>query len=87
MKIIRVYNKPVEKQDWTGFEYTGEIMEVEYENRNGGIQSEGLRVIKGKYTPCGAVRDCGDHYIKANYSSYNRIDKETFAITKDVCDI
>ena len=38
------------------------------------------------WTPYGCVRDCGDHYIKANYSSYDRIEKGTFVITKDVDD-
>lgn len=38
------------------------------------------------WTPYGCVRDCGDHYIIANYSSFDRIEKGTFAITKDVDD-
>lgn len=48
---------------------------------------EGLasRVIfKGKFTH--SVRDCGDHYIIARYSSFDRVDKETLKITEDVED-
>ena len=44
-------------------------------------------VFTGKRTPYGYVRDCGDHYIKAQYSRYDRIDKNTLEITKDVDDI
>lgn len=69
-------------QDWKGFEYTGELMYIQYPGGGDEIQ----RVIKGKFTPHGAVRDCGDHYIKANYSSYTRIDKGTMKLTHDVED-
>lgn len=44
-------------------------------------------VFKGRFTPSGYVRDCGDHYIKAQYSGYDRIDKETLEITENVDDI
>lgn len=44
-------------------------------------------VFTGKRTPYGYVRDCGDHYIKAQYSRYDRIDKNTLEITKDVDDM
>ena len=30
--------------------------------------------------------DCGDHYILARYASYDKIDKSTLAITKDIED-
>ena len=43
-------------------------------------------VYKGKSTHYMSVRDCGDHYIYAGYSFYDRIDKETLVITKDVED-
>ena len=43
-------------------------------------------VFKGRHTPYGYVRDCGNHYIKAQYSRYDRIDKETLEITRDVED-
>ena len=38
------------------------------------------------WTPFGAARDCGDHYIIARYSQYDRVDKKTLAITRDVDD-
>lgn len=43
-------------------------------------------VLRGKYTPVLCARDCGDHFILARYDRYDRIDKETFKITKDVED-
>lgn len=43
-------------------------------------------VFKGKWTRYDTVRDCGDHWIYAGYSSYYRIDKKTFEITNDVED-
>ena len=44
-------------------------------------------IFRGSWTRYGTVRDCGDHYIKANYSSYSRIDKNTLEITNNVEDI
>lgn len=41
-------------------------------------------IFKGKFTH--SVRDCGDHYIIARYSSFDRVDKETLKITEDVED-
>lgn len=38
------------------------------------------------WTPYGAARDCGDHYIVARYSQYDRVDKKTLTITRDVDD-
>lgn len=38
------------------------------------------------WTPTGCARDCGDHYIIARYSSYDRVDKKTLEIVKDVED-
>ena len=45
-----------------------------------------LVVFKGRWTPYGVCRDCGDHYIIARYSRYDRIDKATLEITPDVED-
>ncbi|MCM1124594.1 MAG: hypothetical protein NC416_18620 [Eubacterium sp.] len=86
MKVKRIYREVVEKQDWKGFVYTGEIIEIEYEDSAVGTITNSYRVVKGKFTPYGGIRDCGDHYIKANYSSYDRIDKKTLEIEKDVED-
>lgn len=38
------------------------------------------------WTPTGCARDCGDHYIIARYSSYDRLDKKTLQLTKNVED-
>lgn len=43
-------------------------------------------VFKGSWTRYGTCRDCGDHYIIARYSRWDRIDKETLEITFDVED-
>lgn len=40
----------------------------------------------GNWTPSGCARDCGDHYIVAKYSSYDRVSKKRHKITKDVPD-
>ena len=38
------------------------------------------------WTPYGCARDCGDHYIIARCSRYDRVEKKTLDITKDVED-
>lgn len=38
------------------------------------------------WTPYGTARDCGDHYIVANYSRYDRVEKKTLKVTEDVED-
>lgn len=86
MKVKQIYKKPVVTQDWKDFEYTGEIIEIEYQDQAKRTITNSYRVVKGKFTPYYSIRDCGDHYIKANYSTYDRIDKETLEITRDVED-
>ena len=65
-----------------GFKTTGELLREEW--NDGGSQT--LVVFKGSHTPYGMCRDCGDHYIIARWSRYDRVDKDTMAITKDVED-
>lgn len=43
-------------------------------------------IFIGKWTPYGYCRDCGDHWIIARWSRYDRIDKDTYKVTKDVDD-
>lgn len=43
-------------------------------------------VIHGSWTPYGFIRDCGDHYIIAKYSRYDRISKDLQTITEDTED-
>lgn len=38
------------------------------------------------WTPYGCVRDCGDHYILAEYDRFDSLDKKTMKITHDVGD-
>lgn len=45
-----------------------------------------FNIVLGRYTPCGFCRDCGDHYIVARFSRYDRLDKETLEYTFDVED-
>ena len=60
-----------------GYTATGETLEI------GGTD---YVVFRGRRTRYGMVRDCGDHYIKACYSEYISIDKETLEVTRDVDD-
>lgn len=41
-------------------------------------------IFKGKFTH--SVRDCGDHYIIARYSQFDRLEKDTLELTEDVED-
>lgn len=62
---------------------------IGYMRYNDGINGAIIVKMKRGYkgcTPLGCFRDCGDHYIKANWSSYDRYEKKTFKLTKDVED-
>ena len=85
---IRVMKASEEVKNHLGkeFKLTGEKIRFHYEYDNGHAESTTYLVIKGKYTPYMSVRDCGDHYIKANYSSYDWIDKKTLLVIHDVED-
>lgn len=62
---------------------TGELMRIYDDDGN-----EEIKIIfkDRTYTPFGTIRDCGDHYIWAMYSSYTRIDKGTMEVTRFVED-
>lgn len=60
---------------------TGETVVKNFEN--GSITKV---VFKGNRTPWGAIRDCGDHYIEALSSRYDRISKDLQTVTEDVED-
>ena len=68
-----------------GFEYTGEYVCHDYVS-HGYNECHVYAVIKGDHTPCGYLRDCGDHYIKGWYQEWDRIEKKTFLITRNVED-
>ena len=73
-----------------GYTMTGDTLLIEsnpYESVGGLPTYTEYVVFRGSWTRSGTVRDCGDHYIKANYSSYTRIDKDTLTMTHDVEDI
>lgn len=77
-----------------GYETTGETLREEYSEelgREGGATTYVvMKAVSGKArrigTPYGMCRDCGDHYIIARWSRYDRIDKETYKRTPDVED-
>lgn len=73
-----------ENQKWfnrNGFTMTGETLTLGNEKT-----STTYVVFSGNHTPYGSVRDCGDHYIKAQYDRFDRIEKATLEITQDVED-
>ena len=43
-------------------------------------------VVQGSWTPYGFIRDCGDHYVTALYSRYDRISKDLQTVTEDTED-
>lgn len=59
-----------------GLELTGEALRFDYEDGESTIYA----VFKGRWTPYGYIRDCGDHYIKACWSEYLWIDKDTLDV-------
>lgn len=70
-----------------GFTCTGETLTERYEETEGReAGSTTYVVMKGRFTPYGMCRDCGDHYIIARWSRYDRIDKDTFIRSVDVED-
>lgn len=58
------------------------------EDGDNGISRVILKMKPGHkgWTPYMTARDCGDHYIVARYDRYDRVDKKTLTITKDVDD-
>lgn len=62
-----------------GHEPTGDLL---VENHSTG---QIVKVIfKGKFTH--SVRDCGDHYIIARFSRFDRLEKDTLELIEDVED-
>ena len=73
-----------------GFKTTGETLEERYEEAEGRDSGSCtyvvMKAVGRGWTPYGMCRDCGDHYIIARWSRYDRIDKGTFKLTVDVED-
>ena len=85
MITVGTIEKNRENMEWynrKGYEMTGETLKEEYEDGT----STTYVVFEGSWTRSGTVRDCGDHYIIARYSRFDRIDKGTLNIIKDVYD-
>lgn len=74
-KALRYYKPPLEP--------TGEVIEVSGDEGDSRVSKV---VVSGSWTPYGFIRDCGDHYIIALYSRYDRISKDLQTITEDVVD-
>lgn len=74
-----------------GYTCTGETLIEEYREERG-RDGGGCTYVVFKCKPghhgtrYGMCRDCGDHYIIARWSRYDRIDKKTLEITFDVED-
>ena len=77
-------NKEYFQQFYDVHKVTGELL-VETSDSGSEMYSDHI-IVKGGWTPHGCARDCGDHYIVARYSRYDRIDKDTFKVTQDVED-
>ena len=73
-----------------GFVCTGETLEERYtgndEYDSSMTEYVVMKATKRNYTSYGMCRDCGDHFIIARYSRYDRIDKKTLKITFDTED-
>lgn len=86
MKVIEIgtIEKTEENKKWydrKGYHMTGETLTLGDENRG-----TTYVVFKGGWTKYMSVRDCGDHYVYAGYSSYYHIDKKTLEITESLED-
>lgn len=68
-------------KSFKGLKPTGETIKEISDNH-----SQTTVVFKGSWTPYGCIRDCGDHYIKALYSSYRWISKDLQTTREDVED-
>lgn len=72
-------------KQFRGLKATTEIITKTYTDM-GRTYETNIVVFKGSWTPYGAIRDCGDHYIEALYSSYRWISKDFQTIIEDVED-
>jgi len=93
MKAVRTgtIEKSPENVKWfdrRGYHMTGETLTIRDDYYGDEYATETTFVVfKGRWTRYKTVRDCGDHYIYAGYSSHIRIEKDTLEITFDVDDV
>ena len=69
---------------------TKDLLQIDSISDNGNSgQMIRVIIVKGTWTPSGCARDCGDHYIKANYSRYDKLIRfhETSLITRVIKDV
>ena len=69
-----------------GYKCTGETLEERFVDLFGMEHGAVYAVMRGKATLYGMCRDCGDHYIIARWSRYDKVDKATLNIEYDVDD-
>lgn len=87
MRVVEVrHNEVINEPCPKGFLHTGEVMRIAYDKGRSDELIRTFYVLRGKYTPQFQVRDCGDHYIKSNYSTFDYINKNTLEVIKDVSD-
>ena len=84
---IETSKKNREWYERKGYKMTGETITLSFDYYgNGNSVEETYVVFSGSWTRTYSVRDCGNHYIYAGYSSYYRIEKDSLEITADVED-
>lgn len=81
--VVELEDREYYQQFYSKHKVTGDLLQ---EWRGASEMIGDHIVVKGRWTPSGCARDCGDHYILARYSRYDRIDKDTMSVTEDVED-
>lgn len=69
-----------------GYTMTGETLTERITDIDGHDNITVYVVFSGSWTRSGSVRDCGDHFIIARYSRYDRINKSDLSLIRDVED-
>lgn len=83
---IETSKKNREWYERKGYKMTGETLTLAFDYTSDLKTETSYIVFSGTWTRYQTVRDCGNHYIYAGYSSYYRIDKNSLEITADVED-
>ena len=69
-----------------GYHMTGETITETIKDIDGSNSETTYLIFSGSWTRSGTVRDCGDHFIIARYSRYDRINKNDLSLIRDVED-
>lgn len=89
MITLGTIEKTPDNMNWynrKGYTMTGETLTEALTDIGGKEYVTEYIVFKGTWTRSHSVRDCGDHYIIARYSRYDRINKSDLSIIRDVED-